>query len=161
MSKINGIPPVPRIPEINAEAIWNNIKQEQKSLNISRKFMSLLSEFQIELICSRFYYQIFAALLPQIYQRMLNHIVICKEQQQQQTEKIEIKMGLFNELTSRQKYCFESKLIKKKLMEGTPKFLKPEPKSEKDTSEKAFQNSYFRSSSIHHIMCLLFSILIL
>ena len=120
MSKINGIPPVPRIPEINAEAIWNNIKQEQKSLNISRKFMSLLSEFQIELICSRFYYQIFAALLPEIYQRMLNHIVICKEQQQ--TEKLEIKVGLFNELTLRQKYCFESKLIKKKLIEGTLEF---------------------------------------
>ena len=35
MSKINGIPPVPRIPEINAEAIWNDIKQEQ---NITKYF---------------------------------------------------------------------------------------------------------------------------
>ena len=69
--------------------------------------------FRIELICSLFDKKILSLLYPDIFFNMLNHISKKRPELIDKQEKISVLPSIINELTSKQKYTFESKLKRK------------------------------------------------
>ena len=69
-----------------------------------------MPEFRIGPTCLQLTNKVFAALLPEIYHRMLSHIATSKQRMIQENEKIEISTDLLNELTGRHQYSFEREI---------------------------------------------------
>ena len=91
------------------------LKVNQTSPFISLQFILQERGSQTGSICLMQAYQIFAVLLPDYYNKMLNHIAMRKHNSTFEDEKIQMNVNLLNELTSTKQFSFDRKIIQEPL----------------------------------------------
>ena len=105
-----GIPDIPRIKEINASVIWEDIKNEEAIMDYFPEIFVSTNRVPNRDYMFRVILKDFFALLPDVYTKMLNHISTVKKTQLPEEEKIEFDPQILNTLKKKSKFSFESRL---------------------------------------------------
>ena len=111
--EINMIPKIPRIKEIEVRTIWEDIRNEESVAEYFPDSMVLGKRLHF---CSYLFTvgskKVIATKFPDAFKTMIKIIADNRESKLPEEEKLEILPDLVNELTSKKKFLFDSRITR-------------------------------------------------